>query len=282
MKLTHRVSGFTSSATARLVGRVVDQPKAMGEDGLVRMYLETGPESMGGLHEVLAEGAVADFCLRHGGAGAWVQLQGGLRSDTEQREDGSWRWRSTVFADRMRRLPESPAPSPFNEVVVYGYTCTDIEVCRPFSNQIHPFWLEAIERVYVEIDGPEGEEHVLVALSDDLGPHAKHRFVVGWLQIHCDTTDSGTHMLCTHSVVRSRTSIACLHAHSTSPRPQPLHACSSMYRQSSSGGRSPTSSTKTVPIPCSYLPTLLPAMSRHWTHFSLGAATLSPRGFRAR
>ena len=192
MKLTHRVSGFTSSATARLVGRVVDQPKAMGEDGLVRMYLETGPESMGGLHEVLAEGAVADFCLRHGGAGAWVQLQGGLRSDTEQREDGSWRWRSTVFADRMRRLPESPAPSPFNEVVVYGYTCTDIEVCRPFSNQIHPFWLEAIERVYVEIDGPEGEEHVLVALSDDLGPHAKHRFVVNAPMIIRGALISGT------------------------------------------------------------------------------------------
>ena len=176
MKLTRRVPGFTSSATARLVGRVVDQPKSLGRS--VRMYLETGAESMGGLHEILAEGPVADFCLRHGELGAWVQLQGGLRSDTEQREDGSWRWRSTVFADRMRRLPESTEHSTFNEVMIHGYACTDIAVRRPFSNQIHPFWLEAVEQVYVEIDGTEGEEHVLVALSDELGPHAKHRIFV--------------------------------------------------------------------------------------------------------
>lgn len=175
---THRVPGFTTSATARLIGRVVDRSKALGASGLARLYLETGPESMGGVHEVLAEGAVADFCLRHGEVGASIQLQGGLRSDAEQREDGLWRWRSTLFADRMRRLPDGPEVTPFNEVTLQGYACTDIRVCRPFSNQVHPFWLEAVERAYIEIDGAEGEEHILVALSEHLGGQVKHRIVL--------------------------------------------------------------------------------------------------------
>lgn len=175
---THRVPGFTTSATARLIGRVADHPKALGVSGLARLYIETGPESKGGVHEVLAEGAVADFCLRHAEVGAMVQLQGVLRSDAEQREDGLWRWRSTVFADRMRRLPDGSEITPFNEVVVQGYACTDIRVCRPFADQVHPFWLEAVERAYVEVDGADGEEHILVALSEHLGAEVKHRVVV--------------------------------------------------------------------------------------------------------
>lgn len=159
----------------RMIGRVAESPRVLG--GLTRVYIQTDAEAMGGLHEVLTEGVVAELCLKQAKVGSWMQLQGDLRSNAEQREDGSWRWRSAIVADRVKVFSEYTG-QPFNEVLTCGYVCTPIEIHRPFSNQLHPLWMDAVETSYIEIDRPGGEEYTLVALSEHMSGKIKNGFIL--------------------------------------------------------------------------------------------------------
>ena len=179
---SYRAQGFTTTAMVRLIGRVVSAPQPIGSTGHARVYVETGREASGGVHEIVLPGAVAELCLARSSrveAGAHIQLQGDLRADSGQADDGLWRWRAAVVAQRVKPVPapDRGGPPIFNEVNLRGYVCSEIEVRRPFAGQAHPLWLEAVERVHVEVDAEGVPEHILVALSEEIGAHAKHRIM---------------------------------------------------------------------------------------------------------
>jgi hypothetical protein len=158
---------------ARLVGRVVDAPCRLG-DGLVRVYVETGPEVRGGIHEILSVDQVGDFLLSEIKLHDHVQVQGTLHTSAGQDEDGLWRYRAHIVAERARKVPaqDQGGPAWMSMGKVVGQVCSEVEVHRPFASKIHPFWLEAVERVYLEVRSPDGPQHVLVSLSEELSAHA--------------------------------------------------------------------------------------------------------------
>lgn len=157
----------------RLVGRVVDAPFRLG-DGLVRVYVETGPEVRGGIHEILSVDQVGDFFLSEVKLHDHVQIQGTFHTAVGRDEDGLWRYRAHLVAERARKVPAQDEGGPGWMALgrVVGQVCSEVEVHRPFASKIHPFWLEAVERVYLEIHTPNGPQHVLVSISDELSPHA--------------------------------------------------------------------------------------------------------------